>query len=255
MVPLNAIPAYFHPAVAPAEWVELDMLCAAGAVRFVVANLADGPGTVDDDVWLAAVRRVYDAGACVLGYVDLGYLGSLDSLDALDGQTSRVARSGGASPAAWAAQALLDLDRWRSMLGPRLGGVFFDCAPAAVDRVRRSLLTALTDTARSIEPGFVVVMNPGGPATDALWELADVVVSFEGPVSAYRSCRPADPGPAAAWHIVHGVDDGRGRRRDRQPGRGRRHRSPDDRVRHRIESVRRPRVDRPPGARRDPRHP
>lgn len=44
------VPAYFHPAIAPAAWQVL--AGAAGAVRLVVVNVASGPGHQPDQAYV-----------------------------------------------------------------------------------------------------------------------------------------------------------------------------------------------------------
>ena len=204
--PAIAVPAYFHPAVAPDAWAELASWCRQGTVRLVVANLADGPGEALDPAWLEAVLAVADAGGRVHGYVDLGHLGS-----APPGSPARTTRTGSDRAASWVTQALADLERWHDLLGDRLAGLFLDCAPSHPDRTSSTLLHGLVESQRARWPGSTCIVNPGTMPSPELERLADVVVTFEGSATDHlarpvMARRPVTPAPEV-WHIVHGVRD------------------------------------------------
>lgn len=65
------VPAYFHPALADADWDTLAR--SALAVRMVVLNVASGPGSTPDPAFVGVVERLRATGVAVAGYVDTDY--------------------------------------------------------------------------------------------------------------------------------------------------------------------------------------
>ncbi|MCP3801456.1 spherulation-specific family 4 protein [Allokutzneria sp. A3M-2-11 16] len=142
----RVVPAYFHPAVAPEQW---RALAALPALRFVVLNVADGPGARADQSFVDA-----SAGLPVVGYVDTAY---------------------GARPVA---EVLADVERHLAWYGAR--GVFFDQAGTDVRHYE-----ALAAGARSLGADSVI-FNHGTHPPEEFAALADLLVTFEGPLRAYR---------------------------------------------------------------------
>ncbi|WP_168200510.1 spherulation-specific family 4 protein [Allokutzneria sp. NRRL B-24872] len=142
----HVVPAYFHPAVEPEGW---RALASHPALRFVVLNVADGPGTSADQSFVDA-----SAGLPVIGYVDTDY---------------------GARPTA---DVLTDVERHLAWYG--VDGVFFD--QAGTDARHYG---ALAEAARSLGAG-TVALNHGTHPPEEFTELADLLVTFEGPLCAYR---------------------------------------------------------------------
>ncbi len=170
------IPAYFHPAVAPADWRALANGTAVAPI--VVLNVATGPGRAPDADLAAAASRARRAGARVLGYVDTAY------------GSRRAAR------------ILHDVHRYRAWYG--LDGIFFDRASAGQgDLPGYGAISAAARRAgmTTIALGHGVYPEPAYTA------LADLIVAFEGPWSAYRELIvPAWAGrmPASMfWHLVY----------------------------------------------------
>jgi len=64
------VPAYFHPAVAPRDWLAL---AALPEVRLVVLNVADGPGERPEPAFADVLATLDEAGVAVAGYVDTDY--------------------------------------------------------------------------------------------------------------------------------------------------------------------------------------
>jgi len=177
--PRLVVPAYFHPAVRPADWATL-----AGwgsAVRLVVLNLADGPGPIHDPAFDAPLAAVRAAGAAVACYVDTGY-------------RSRPVH-----------EVAADLARYRDRY-PADRTVFFDRVSATGDDLDH--YAGLAERARAVGMG-TVVFNHGVHPDPAYARYADLLGTFEGTWEQYRRAvvprwaRQRDP--AGALHLVDSV--------------------------------------------------
>jgi len=172
------VPAYFHPAVHVKAWERLAQC--ASMVRLVVLNVADGPGTAPERVFLDAVTRLREAGVAIAGYVDTDY-GRRPSDD-----------------------ALADLERHLDWYG--VTGVAFDQVSAIAGHVGH--YAALAERARGCG-AQMVVFNHGVHPAKAYAEHADLLGTFEGPWPAYVDAsvprwvrsRPAEQ----FYHLVYSV--------------------------------------------------
>ncbi|MFJ2742327.1 spherulation-specific family 4 protein [Streptomyces sp. NPDC087440] len=173
------LPLYAHPAVDPEAWRLAAR--AAGRVRGVVLNAADGPGEQPDPAFTSAAADLRAAGVPVLGYVDLDY---------------------GARPAP---EVAADVDRHVEWFG--VDGWFFDRAPserADLAACRRTVRSARRTGART------VVLNPGVHPSPGYARIADLIVTFEGHWTSYVAgfSRPRwterHP-PERFCHLVYGV--------------------------------------------------
>ena len=124
--------------------------------RLLVINPNSGPGKIPDRAYRQAVALTKKAGARVLGYVPTGY-GSRDLVAVED-----------------------DVDRYRSWYG--VDGIFLD--EASSDAASLSYYGKLARHIRSAR-GSLVVLNPGVVPARGYFDIADVVVTFEGPVGWY----------------------------------------------------------------------
>jgi hypothetical protein len=149
------VPAYFHPAVEPAEWARLAR--SARRLRLVVLNLADGPGDFRDAAFEGVVTPVMAAGAPVAGYVDTDY---------------------GRKP--WR-DALAELGRYRDWYG--VDSVFFDRVASGVEHVAHYALMA--GAARELGARLVAFNHGTYPAPEYA-EHGDLLGTFEGPWPAFR---------------------------------------------------------------------
>ena len=170
------IPAYLPPR-------ELTALIRGPArPRMVIVNPDSGPGAGRSAAYGNAVRALRTAGVRVLGYVPTGY-GSRP-LDA----------------------ALADVDRYRSWYG--VDGIFFD--EASSDAAALGYYRALGESARRGAARLVVV-NPGVPPARGYFDIADVVVTFEGTYAGYGPAMQAAPEwlrqerPERVAHLVYGA--------------------------------------------------
>jgi hypothetical protein len=124
--------------------------------RVVIINPDNGPGATLLPEYRAAVAADQRTGTRVLGYVHTGW--------------------GARDPSAVHADVL----RYRDWYG--VDGVFFD--EAAHDAAGLPYYASLAREARAAGLG-VVALNPGAVPAPGYFDLADIVVTFEGPYSAY----------------------------------------------------------------------
>ena len=152
------IPAY----VPPHELAGL----AAGAnrPRMVVVNPDSGPGAEEGRAYGEAVRTLQAAGIRVLGYVPTTY---------------------GVRPLA---DVLADVRRYLAWY--RVDGIFFDETSSDA-----ALLPYYRALGRQARGGLdrVVVLNPGVPPAAGYFDIADIVVTFEGSYAAYAGAMEATP--------------------------------------------------------------
>ncbi len=151
-----AVPAYFHPAVAPKVWQRLPGL--AHMLRFVVLNVHNGPGEALDPHYVSIVEPLQAAGVRIVGYVDTDY--------------------GRRSPA----EVAHAVGTYRHRYG--VEGVFLDQVSAGLDQLdhyAQCVLAARTCGAR------FVVLNPGTHPHPGYVDLANVTVTFEGTWAHYVS--------------------------------------------------------------------
>jgi hypothetical protein len=152
------IPAYLTPRAI------VDAVDGSSRPRLIVVNPQSGPGADEHPDYRRAVRTAQRAGARVLGYVPTNY-------------ASRPL-----------ADAMADVDRYAAWYG--VDGVFLD--EAAHDAAALPYYAALARDARADGLG-VVALNPGTVPAPAYFDLADVVVTFEGPFSSYEAALGSMP--------------------------------------------------------------
>jgi hypothetical protein len=155
----SLIPAYVGPAAIT------DLVESSEHPRLLlIINPASGPGTDEHPLYREAVGAAHAGGARVLGYVPTGY--------------------GGRDLAA----AEADIDRYRSWYG--VDGIFLD--EVSHDAAQLPYYRPLSRYARAAGGG-VVALNPGTVPARGYFDLADVVVTFEGPVAAYAEALARTP--------------------------------------------------------------
>jgi hypothetical protein len=143
------IPAYLPPHAI------IELVHGPARPRLLVINPASGPGPEASPSYRDAVRTAQATGAGVLGYVPTSY---------------------GARPLA---DVLADVDRYASWYA--IDGIFVD--ETAHTAAQLPYYEAVSRHIRAT--GKRVVINPGVPPAPEYFDLADVVVTFEGPYSAY----------------------------------------------------------------------
>jgi len=172
------VPYYEHPTEKPGAWDAV--VAAAPRVYGVVLNPASGPGTAADPAFAAVAGRLRAAGVRVLGYADTDY-----------GRRPHAA-------------VVADLLRHRDWYGT--DGAFLDqvsSGPDALPHYRRLRTAAHAAGARTL------VLNHGVHPDPGYAELADLLVTFEGPWDVYRtlgvpSWTAAHP-PERFCHLVYGA--------------------------------------------------
>jgi hypothetical protein len=176
--PRLIVPAYFYPANHPGEWSRLAER--AAQIRFIVLNLADGPGGQADPAVVSALDHLRSAAVTVCGYVDTNY---------------------GQRPAE---EAIADVHRHLDWY--QVDGVFFDRAAIAAEQVSH-----YADLARQARDSGarLVALNHGAHPVEPYADHADLLGTFEGPWSAYLDL--AVPRWVRSWpagqffHLVHAV--------------------------------------------------
>jgi hypothetical protein len=150
--------------------------------RMVVVNPASGPGAAPNRAYGDAVRELQAAGVRVLGYVHTAH---------------------GSRPVA---TVVNDVNRYLSWY--HLDGIFFD--EAASDAGQLPYYRTLADAARGTSRR-VVVVNPGVPPAPGYFDLADVVVTFEGTYAGYVDALKTTPAwlrqerPDRVAHLLYGA--------------------------------------------------
>ena len=170
------VPAYVPPH-------ELAALAASvRRPRMVVVNPDSGPGAGQGHAYAEAVRTLQAAGVRVLGYVPTTY--------------------GGRS----LASVLADVRRYLAWY--EVDGIFFD--ETSSDAALLPYYRAVSRPARG-DAGRVVVFNPGVPPAAGYFDVADVVVTFEGTYAGYGDAMEATPDwlrrmrPDRVAHLVYGA--------------------------------------------------
>lgn len=174
--PRFVVPAYFHPTDHPESWRTLAAL--GPQLALAILNPDSGPGLAVDARYLEPIAAVHAAGGAVVGYVDTGY---------------------GRRPAS---AVLRDLAAYRSWYGLR--GGFLDQVSAGREYVAhyRRLIIAARRMGMDL-----IALNPGVTPAPEYADMADVVVTFEGPWAAYGDHVTADwtrrHPPERFCHLVH----------------------------------------------------
>ncbi len=175
-VPRFAVPAYFNPLWDATGWQDLAAL--GPAVSFAILNPGSGPGRTVDSAYSKPIDAVQASGGRVIGYVDTAY---------------------GTRPSAAVLRDLMRYQSWYS-----LRGVFLDQVPSGRDHLAH--YRRIVEAARHRGFDFFAI-NPGVIPDPGYVELADVVVTFEGPWLAYRDHAAVDwttDHPAERFcHLVH----------------------------------------------------
>ncbi|GAB3697180.1 hypothetical protein GCM10027589_59420 [Actinocorallia lasiicapitis] len=170
------IPAYFGPDYFPAEWE----LLADPRLYAVILNVAGGPGETVNPAFQAAVRRVEERGGTVAGYVDMAY--------------------GNRDP------ALIETDVRRYRSWYKVGDFFCDQVAAGPEGL--PFMQQVTGRMRALGAEFIA-FNHGAYPDPGYQALADLLVTFEGPLSSYLAVQPPDwtlTGTRQRFcHLVYGV--------------------------------------------------
>ncbi|MFE6837264.1 spherulation-specific family 4 protein [Streptomyces sp. NPDC057705] len=180
--PMLLVPLYEHPADRPEAWERL--IDSAGRLHSVVLNPDSGPGAAPDERFALVAERLREAGVPVLGYADTDY---------------------GRRPHAEVVQDLLRHRDWYATDGAFLDQASAD--PELLPHYGRLAVAARAAGARTL------VLNHGVHPHPGYAELADLLVTFEGPWDAYRDAAAVPPWtadhPAQRFcHLVYAVPPG-----------------------------------------------
>ena len=176
--PGSLMPAYVHPPQL------LALARQPGLPKFVVVNPASGPGPAARGDYRQAIDALRTAGARVLGYVATGW-------------TARP-------PAVVEA----DIARYRDWYG--VDGIFLDEAAHT-----EAALPYYAGLAARV--GGTVVVNPGVVPARGYFDIADVIVTYEGPVDGYADRVRQMPAwvqalaPSRVAHLVYAASPARAR--------------------------------------------
>lgn len=172
----SLIPAYVAPAAITA------LVEGSEHPRLLIVNPSSGPGADKQPPYRDAVAAAHASGARVVGYVPTSY--------------------GARDPAAVEA----DIDRYRAWYG--VDGIFLD--EAAHDGAHLPYYRALSRYVRDARDALVL-LNPGTVPDAGYFDLADVVVTFEGPAADYADALDRTPKwlqrlpPDRIAHLVYGA--------------------------------------------------
>jgi hypothetical protein len=166
----TVLPLRDHPRHRPDSWAA----AAAYPWSTVIIDVDNGPGSGRDPGYTTAISRLADAGARLLGYVDLAY-------------ATRPVRS-----------VIDDINRWA---GYPVGGLFLDHVPRSPFALG-PVATAAQSARRAGLPDLV--LNPGTPPDPVYRQLNAQICVFDGLWAQYRqwSASGASPGDG---HLVAGV--------------------------------------------------
>jgi hypothetical protein len=170
------IPAYLVPSAI------VEAVAGSARPRLIVVNPESGPGATAHPKYRDAVRTAQRAGARVLGYVPTAYA------------TRAIA------------DVVADIDRYTAWY--RVDGIFLD--EASRDAPHLAYYAALSRHIRAAGRRLVVV-NPGVVPARGYFDVADVVVTFEGPYAAYDAAVARMPDwareqpPARSGLLIYGA--------------------------------------------------
>jgi hypothetical protein len=175
------VPAYFYPS-ANSPWNA--MTAAADEVAITaIMNPGNGPGNAKDNNYVAAVNAFRAAGGRVLGYVYTSY-----GARALTTVTA-------------------DIDRYAMWYG--IDGIFVDEMANTGPAERLNYYKAIYDHAKSINPDWEVMGNPGTTTIEQYltWPTADRLMVFENVSAEYPDYDPSawnkNYDSARFVHLIH----------------------------------------------------
>lgn len=180
------IPAYYYPAdEGLLGWDKI--IANPKAAGIVIINPNDGFFTEADPNFTAVCQRLLDVGVRMIGYVATGY---------------------GANPVAGLKS---QIDSYQTFYGDFITGYFLD--EGSINASDIPTYQTLHDYIKSIDPTFVVTINPGEPDFDeGYMDVSDIIVSCENTLSAYQDIVFPDFqtdgtfDPNRFCHLIHDVD-------------------------------------------------
>ncbi|HET6149720.1 MAG TPA: spherulation-specific family 4 protein [Polyangia bacterium] len=175
--PRMFVPTYVYPGP---EWDRV--IAAAPRVGIMVANPADGPGSVADPAYQDAIARAKQAGIMVLGYVATFY---------------------GQRPSA---EVIADINTYYDLYGP--SGIFLSEGPIDTDcSAMEAMFLAYANAARTRDAQAFVALGTRYCPTYIYF--SDLIVLFSAQREAYDAFQPAEWMPSRSperfAHLVIGV--------------------------------------------------
>jgi hypothetical protein len=169
-----AVPAYFYPGPG---WTQ--SIASRPVPSVMILDISGtGAGVAPDPNYQAAVKRAQAAGIKIMGYVSTDY---------------------GLRPAALAETEIRNYKSWY-----KVTDIFLDQAASGTAGVAYYRL--LTSYIHSVNPGSLVMLNPGVYPSEQYMALGDVMMVYEGPYASYVSLKvPAWASKYPASRFVHTV--------------------------------------------------
>jgi Spherulation-specific family 4 len=171
-----AVPSYFKPGP---QWTRMEN--AYSTVRTSIINPVNGLGNAVKPAYAHQVRKSQAADLRVLGYVSTHYGGR--SIGAVESE----------------------IDGYYSWYG--VDGIFLDEASTDCRHAQTYYMDLYRYVKKKGDKGMVV-LNPGMPTGECYMEVADTIVTFEGPYDKYVNDYAAPSWvsryrPQKFWHLVH----------------------------------------------------
>jgi hypothetical protein len=185
----------------------------------LVVNPLNGPDSSYNQEWGNVISRAKASKKTVIGYVQTGYLGLAEPNEFGDHRT----RLGSLESSDWVAQIEEDVDRWFSLYGSDIDGIFFDegwnlCGLKDDSTTQIADIYAYIDRYVKLRyPGVFTVLNPGTPVPQCYEHTMDTFVTFEGPfdkpdapvdyANSYTDIKWVPQDIRKLWHIVYEVSE------------------------------------------------
>lgn len=176
------VPAYFSASSNAAAWTALT----DGVTSYpgVAINVIVKPDNAASGTMTAAITKADDK--------LIAAIAALKTAQPNAKLFAYVATGGGANAAISSTDVTITIDKYLELYPKKLDGIFLD--GMATDDTRRAFFQTIYSYANG--KGLKVIGNPGAYPAPKYADLADVLVTYTGPASSYRS---ADPQPTNAW--------------------------------------------------------
>lgn len=218
----TAIPAYWGPdtEAGAAKFARLAQNLPTNDI-VVINGSQSKPEIPVNGAWTNAIKKVHDAGALAIVYVDTGYYGFTFPPATPHATRPDGPGAGSTSAAAWTAQIKKDIDDWHTLYGAAgVDGIFLDqtvslCGTTAQPNLYRDLYQTISDYISTNYPEDYIIINPGVPVPQCYENVADTIITFENTYAVYTD--PNNPfsqvpawqqnsaNPNKFWHLVYDV--------------------------------------------------
>ncbi|HUD07811.1 MAG TPA: spherulation-specific family 4 protein [Candidatus Saccharimonadales bacterium] len=175
------IPAYFAPSANGDPW--FNAIGDIPGVGALVANPDNGPGTVVDTTYQAAIENARAAGIAVYGYVD----------------TNRTADS--------IASVEANINTWKKFYN--VTDIFFDNVPTGI--AEEVYYQTLSTYVHQQTPGSQTILNTSAVPDQSYMNAGDIIVTYDGDYNSYQDTSfPSWVGNYSAsrfYNIIYNVPD------------------------------------------------